>query len=114
MVAYLERRRGERFARRRRHVVLQGVGEVVGVGVEEVLRQVDELKQAQILRLRRFPVPVSVKNSSEGGTSESTYKPRNQGKMIRRGTGFARNVRALHSQKSSSKNTSLVDHYSSH
>lgn len=63
LVAYLERRRGERFARRRRHVVLQGVGEVVGVGVEEVLRQIDELKQAQILCLRCFPVPVSVKNS---------------------------------------------------
>lgn len=53
---YLEWWRGERFAGCRGHVVLQGVGEIVGVGVEEVLRQVDELKKAQILRLRRLPV----------------------------------------------------------
>lgn len=43
-VAYLEWRGGERFARSRCHVVLQGVREVVGVGVEEVFGQVDELK----------------------------------------------------------------------
>lgn len=36
--------------------MLQGVGEIVRVGVEEVLREVDELKKAQILRLRCFPV----------------------------------------------------------
>ena len=42
--AHLEWRGGERFARCRCHVVLQGVGEIVGVGVEEVLGEVDELK----------------------------------------------------------------------
>lgn len=55
-ILYLEWRRGERFAGRRCHVVLQGVGEVVGVGVEEVFGEVDELKKAQILGLRILPV----------------------------------------------------------
>lgn len=57
-LAYLERRRRERFARCRCHVVLQGVGQVVGVRVKEVFGEVDELKQAQVLRLSCLPVTI--------------------------------------------------------
>lgn len=52
---YLEWRRGEGLARCRCHVVLQGICQVVRVGVEEVLREVDELEQAQVAGFSNLP-----------------------------------------------------------
>lgn len=56
---HLEWWRGKGLAGRGRHVVLQGVGEIVRVRVEEILGEVYQLEEPKISRLSDLPVEMA-------------------------------------------------------